>query len=312
MNTEVSIIIPNLNSPVIPRVLEAVRKQTTGLRRTEVLVVGRDDLGLVEEDHLVRFVESDQPIPPAQARNRGLASSRGEIVVFLDADCVPDTDWLPRLMDPYADASVHVVGGSMALAGTDYWALADNLATFHEYLSTRPAGLRDLLPSFALSCRRSALERVGGFDEAYPYPAGEDADLTLRLRLAGYSLHFEPRAVVRHYPSRSRFSSLLRHAYRFGQYSVKVDPRYTDQLKVPWVLQRAWRVLLAAPLMAGAVTWRTFRDDRQLWRLWRLAPIIYLAKLAWCAGTVNTLRRGARSLAPWGTVYRLPTQEAST
>jgi glycosyltransferase involved in cell wall biosynthesis len=32
MNTEVSIIIPNLNPPVIPQVLEAVRKQTTDLR----------------------------------------------------------------------------------------------------------------------------------------------------------------------------------------------------------------------------------------------------------------------------------------
>jgi glycosyltransferase involved in cell wall biosynthesis len=312
MNTQVSIIIPNLNSPVIPRVLEAVRKQTAGLRRTEVLVVGRDDPGLVEEDRLVRFVESERPMPPAQARNRGLASSRGKIVVFLDADCVPDTDWLARLLDPYSDASVHVVGGSMALAAADSWTLADNIATFHEYLNTRPAGLRDLLPSFSLSCRRSALETVGGFDEAYPYPAGEDADLTLRLRLAGYPLHFEPRAVVRHYPSRTRLSSLLRHAYRFGQYSVKVDPRYADLLQVPWVLQRAWRVFLAAPFMAGAVTWRAFRHDRQLWRLWPLAAIMYLAKLAWCAGAICTLRRGADSLAPWGTVYRLPRQEAST
>ena len=71
MSTDVSIIIPNLNSPVSPRVLEAVRSQTTELSRTEVLVVGRDDLGLVDEDRLVRFIESDRPIPPAQARNRG-------------------------------------------------------------------------------------------------------------------------------------------------------------------------------------------------------------------------------------------------
>jgi hypothetical protein len=197
----------------------------------------------------------------------------------------------------------------MALAGADFWSLADNVATFHEYLSTGPEGVRDLLPSFSLSCRRPALEAVGGFDEAYPFPAGEDADLTLRLRLAGYALYFEPKAVVRHYPSRSRFSSIVRHAFRFGQYSVKVDPRYAGRLKVPWVLRRAWLALLAAPLMAGGVTAQAFGKDRHLWRLWPIAPVMFVAKLAWCAGAAQTLRRGAPALARWGSIYRLPQRE---
>ena len=46
--------------------------------------------------------------------------------------------------------------------------------------------------------RRELLERLGGFDESFPDPAGEDTDLAWRALGAGARASFEPDAVVLH------------------------------------------------------------------------------------------------------------------
>src|SRR3972149_2982511 len=72
---EYSIAIPNLHSPRIGEVLEALRLQE-GVDRSdyEILVVGRDKYGVVRRheagDKQVRFLESERGLNPAEARNR--------------------------------------------------------------------------------------------------------------------------------------------------------------------------------------------------------------------------------------------------
>jgi hypothetical protein len=97
MSASLSVIIPNLNSPVIGHVLEAVRTQEADPRQIEILVVGRDTPGLVIEDSVVRFLETEHPAPAAQARNRGLAAAilhffREELGPVLRADIRTEKD----------------------------------------------------------------------------------------------------------------------------------------------------------------------------------------------------------------------------
>jgi cellulose synthase/poly-beta-1,6-N-acetylglucosamine synthase-like glycosyltransferase len=285
----ISIIIPNLHSPVIGQTLASLRAQDFA-GEFEVIVVGQDKPGRVTEDERTRFIRAPQPVAPAVARNLGIRAARGDVLAFLDADCTAAPDWLTRLSAPYADPEVAVVGGSVDFPDDNYWTLCDNVATFYEFLSTSVAGTRELLPSLNLSVRASVLREVGLFDERYPFPAGEDADLTTRLRLRDYVLHFEPRARVTHHPQRSRFSAVVRHAYNFGRYSVKVDPRYQAGLKVSGVLRHEWVVLLCAPALAASVTARVVLATG--WRYWTTWPVVFVAKWIWCFGAARTLRRG--------------------
>lgn len=289
MKTRVSIIIPNLHSPIIDQVLAAVRSQEFDISQVEVLVVGLDGPGLVKTDKLVRFICTGIPVPPAVARNIGAREANGDIFCFLDADCIPHCRWLRTLIGRYEEPDVNVVGGGVAFPLDNYWSLADNIATFYPYLHTARPGTRDQLPSLNLSFRREVWERIGPFDERYPRPAGEDADWTTRARLAGYTLHFEPRAFVIHRSNRTTFRDLWDHAVMFGCYSIKVDERYREVLGLPFVFKYWLFLLLTAPIIAMGVTVRAFWNS-SLWRYLHALPAVYVAKLGWCWGASQRLR----------------------
>lgn len=285
--TGVSIIVPNLHSPIIDRTLESLRQQTYGLAGVEVIVVGMDKYGMVHEDALVHHHRTEHPTSPAVARNLGIKAAHGEVLCFIDADCVADPNWLAALMAKYTDPSIHIVGGAVDFTHDDYWSLADNISMFHDYMVNSPGRKRDQLPSLNLSARRWVFDKVGFFDERYPRPAGEDADLTIRMRKAGFVLNFEPRTVVYHCPPRHRPMDLLRHSFYQGRYSTKVDPRYAAQEGLPWLLRTRVGLVLGAPLLAAGATWRIFVPRRDLWNCWYVAPAVYISKLAWCVGAAT-------------------------
>ena len=284
----ISVIIPNLHSPFIDRTLDSLRQQTRDLSDVEVIVVGMDKHGLVEEDAVVRHLPTESPVSPAIARNLGMREATGDLFAFTDADCLAAPDWLDVMVRNYADPSVHVVGGGIAFPQDNYWSLSDNLSWFHEVLATAPAGTRPYLPTLNLSMRREVYETVGGLDESFPRPAGEDTEWTTRMRATGYTLHFDPRAVIYHHHTRQSLIKLLEHAFYFGHNSVKVDPRYKDAIGFPSPLRHPLPLLALSPLLAAGATARVFASVR---RHLQTAPVVYLTKLSWCVGAARRLQR---------------------
>lgn len=290
----ISVVIPNLHSPIIGVTLESLNRQIYDSERYEVIVVGQDRFGLVQENQRVRFMCSREPLPPSVARNRGAIAATGEILAFLDADCLAHPEWLSVLGERYTDSSVQVVGGAVDFDRDQYWRLSDNISTFHDYLPDGPGDHRSQLPSLNLSIRRALFLEIGGFDERYPQPSGEDADLSLRLRRAGHVLHFERRAVVFHRPGRTKFQHLVHHAYLLGRYSIKLDPRYAGTPdSLPSLLHWRPALILATPLLAAGVVTRIYLPRRALWSLWYTAPAVFIAKLAWCLGAATSPHRQA-------------------
>jgi GT2 family glycosyltransferase len=289
MTLRISVIIPNLNSPVIDQTLESLRHQDFDLSHVEVLVIGLDEPRKVQPDELVRLISTSVPVAPAVARNIGIRQARGDLLCFMDADCVPEKEWLSRLVAPFTDEKIHVVGGGVSFEAKNYWTLCDNLSWFHEYLASTKEGEREQLPSLNLCVRRSVVDIVGPFDETKR--TGEDTDWTVRMRQAGYILNFVPNATVQHLPARNSLKAIWWHAYIFGTNTIKIDPTYTDFLHTPVYLQKWWFLLVLAPIAAGFATLRIYLVNHALWGYWYAAPGVYVGKLAWTLGAVRSLFR---------------------
>ncbi|MFC1878497.1 glycosyltransferase [Chloroflexota bacterium] len=283
-----SVIIPNLNTPVVDCTVEALENQTLDRGFYNVVVVGMDKFGLIQESDLVYFDRSERPLNPAEARNRGAAQTESEIIVFTDADCIPEPDWLSVLAERFADPTINVIGGGVRFDKRNYWTLADNVTMFYNYLTSLPPGKRALLPSLNLAIRRHIFDEIGGFDERYPRAAGEDSDFCIRLQKNGHKLFFEPLAGVFHAPPRNRLGDLIRHSFKQGQYSTKLDPRYAAQSGLPRWLRHPISLTLFSPILAAGAFFKVFRNRNILRLYWYTAPVIYISKLAWCVGAANT------------------------
>ncbi|HLF28879.1 MAG TPA: glycosyltransferase [Anaerolineae bacterium] len=231
-----SIVIPTYNrSETLRQTLIAVTRQDYA--ECEVLVVddGSTD-GTAEivarEFPAVRLIRQSNR-GPAAARNAGVRAAVGDIIAFTDDDCLPPLDWLTRLAEGYARyPQVAGVGGY--LEAPEYVLRDSILAQYERSIGRDEYGARDaeVLAGFAcpaggtnnMSYCRDVLEQVGGFDETFPYAAGEDADLKWRICQTGAQLLYLPIKVV-HLQVYS-LTSFRRQAYMRGKGRVCFDAKH--------------------------------------------------------------------------------------
>ncbi len=139
------------------------------------------------------------------SRNIGLAHARGDVVVFIDDDAIPEPDWLEALLQPYSDPRVATVGGFIRDAfGFDYQArytVCDRFGDARQYASAADFTLDDdtflSLTGTNFSARRESLVSIGGFDEEYIWFLDE-TDVNLRMHDLGFKFAVAPGAEIHH------------------------------------------------------------------------------------------------------------------
>ncbi len=279
-----SIIIPSLNSPILDLVLEKIKRQSERQSIGEILIVGKDDLRLHKtvNDSLVQLIDTGQPVNAARARNIGIQHAKYEMLLFLDSDCLPEPTWLETHLRIQSKGHA-VVGGGVAPKGSNYWSLSYNLTLFHEFFSTNPPGEKRYLPTLNLSVQKKVIDAVGLLDEGLV--RGQDIEWTTRMNAAGYTLYFEPKALIYHQHARVNFTAVWHDCARSGYHMRQVRMQYPDLFKGSKFLQNRHSVFIFSPIIAMFATFRIISKHLSLFRKnWLTIPAIYLTKIAWCWG----------------------------
>jgi glycosyltransferase involved in cell wall biosynthesis len=223
-------VVPTFNRrESLRRLLDALAAQTYPAADFEVIVV--DD---GSTDGTNQMLEQLRPpyrlrtlwqanAGPALARNRGVASARGALIVFLDDDVEPLPELLAEHVAAHGDASDLIVIGPMS-PPADWprpawvrWEEEMLLAQYRAMLAGEyPCTARQFYTGNASLPRARFLE-AGGFDGTFR--RAEDVELAYRLRDRGARFNFNPRADVKHFASRS-FDAWCRTPYQYGRYDV--------------------------------------------------------------------------------------------
>lgn len=167
---------------------------------------------IVQQIPRVRLLQQPNRGPGA-ARNNGWRNADTRFVWFIDSDCVAELDALQRLLPHMDDESVAGVSGSYGIVNKE--SLLARLV--HEEIIQRHLAMPsevNYLASFNVLYRKTALERVGGFDESFI--TAEDAQLSYQLVEAGFNLRFAFNSRVGHYHPTRLFKYLktqARHGY---------------------------------------------------------------------------------------------------
>lgn len=195
----VSVVIPAYNAEAeIQTCVAALLNQTLSPTTFEIIVVddGSSDNTLDVLARLpVRSIRQENQ-GPAGARNAGAAAANGEIIVFLDSDCVPNRDWLEQMLKPLDNDEVVGVCGAYRTSQTSRVARFVQFEFHERYRKLERKPFVDMVPSYAAAYRRETFIKAGGF--LRELRMNEDVELSYRLSAEHGKLVFNPRAIVYH------------------------------------------------------------------------------------------------------------------
>ena len=281
MLPELSIIIPTHNSAsTIDRCINSLNAKSYHREKYEIIIVddGSKDktIELAKKAGVDKIIVTD-PCFQGKARNIGVKNAEGDLVAFIDSDCLAKKGWIDAVFDG--------LSGDGAITGPiengnpqSHVAWVEYLVEFGGWSQHRKQSSVPFFPGCNGACKKDDFLRAGGFVES---EASEDVLFGMSLKRAGINLRFVPEMQVLHL-CRTSLKSVLRNMEKLGRYFVKARRR-EPSLPYSFVLKN--RIFL--PSIFGGKTVKAAKyaiHTKKFGKFLYLFPLILLATSSHCIG----------------------------
>jgi glycosyltransferase involved in cell wall biosynthesis len=277
----VSVIIPVLNEErFLKQSVQAILNQNYSGQLEIILALGpsKDQTNFIAQelakDQRIKLVENPSG-RTASALNKAIKNSNFDIIVRLDGHAIVDSYYIKNAVETLVESGADNVGGLMKAEGTNAFEKSVAAAMTSKFgVGNAPfhvGGKSGEVDTVYLGTfRKSALERVGYFDESFI--RAQDWEMNYRIRKTGGRIWFNPDLVVSYRP-RKNILQLAKQYFEYGQWRKQVTKTYPETVSMRYLAPP----ITVSGLIAGfvMVLFSKILDINWLQIGW-LAPLVYL------------------------------------
>jgi len=201
------LLVGHNEAKTLRKAVEGLAEQTIAKKRGALHIIVVDDGSidgmskiareLQREGKVAQVLRSEQRGGKSAGVNLGLSACSSDLVFIADVDTTFDRDAFEIMLGYFADPTVGAVSGNIGVRNPFASLITHNQTIEYAIGLTLGRRIADALGILTIvsgafgAFRRLAMESVGGQD----VEVGEDADLTLKLRRAGWRIRFAPDAL---------------------------------------------------------------------------------------------------------------------
>lgn len=265
-----SIIVPVYNRPKeVQELLESLSQQTS--KNFEAVIV--EDGSTVKCDNIVEEYKDKIQIKyffkpnsgRSLTRNYGMERAAGDYLVFFDSDCIIPPQYFETVTRELESNYTDCYGGpdrAHESFTTLQKAISHSMTSFLTTGGIRGGkkGLEKFTPrTFNMGFSKEVYKRVGGFKDMF----GEDIDLSLRIREAGFTTRLLTDAYVYH-KRRVSLKSFFRQVNTFGRARIDLYRQHNSSMKLVHMLPAMFVVGVCFLVLASLVC------------PWALLPLLFV------------------------------------